>query len=330
MLDIRTNFGAVGDGITDDTAAFQAAASLPGTEVYIPFTPGGYKITNSITVVNNITFVGAGSMPRIATAGLNPGLPLFNIQGSDISIKNLWIDDMSRHGKIFQYNTAAGHIERVKIDNIQGRGCGLVFCDNGGTGLTITNHITNCQFRLQHNRGIYFTRSFAFNFVTDVTFDYVGGNAAFNEPIVAVVGAQGFYFTRVYLLGGPIVNNPYSYGFYIQNSQAVHFSECHADTVGGTGFMLLTVEYLQADTITASLNGGHGVYMANVKQAIFTNVILVGRVGLPSAQPGAYGMYFDVGTDKACVTGVVGSGFTGGGLYKSPKAGATMSGIGWL
>ena len=54
------DYGAVGDGVTDDTAAIQAAInaiSSTGGLVYIP--PGIYKTTASITIPNGITLQGA-------------------------------------------------------------------------------------------------------------------------------------------------------------------------------------------------------------------------------------------------------------------------------
>lgn len=57
-----TTFGARGDGITNDTAAIQAAlnaaAAAGGGVVYMP--PGTYKITTTLTVSSNVKLQGAG------------------------------------------------------------------------------------------------------------------------------------------------------------------------------------------------------------------------------------------------------------------------------
>lgn len=55
------DFGAIGDGVTDDTAAIQAAINSLGTTggtVYLP--PGQYKVTSTLTRGNNILIAGAG------------------------------------------------------------------------------------------------------------------------------------------------------------------------------------------------------------------------------------------------------------------------------
>jgi hypothetical protein len=60
------DFGAVGDGVADDTSAIQAAidkAKITGTQVWIP--PGDYKISNSLNVYENVSLIGANNkLPR--------------------------------------------------------------------------------------------------------------------------------------------------------------------------------------------------------------------------------------------------------------------------
>src|SRR5690606_2550273 len=65
------DFGAVGDGVTDDTGAFEAAMmAVPasGAELYLPL--GSYLITRTLDVDKRITFL--GSAPANITAGISP------------------------------------------------------------------------------------------------------------------------------------------------------------------------------------------------------------------------------------------------------------------
>ena len=52
------DFGAVGDGVTDDTAAIQAAFAVGKNQVYMP--AGVYKITSTITIADYYSLKGAG------------------------------------------------------------------------------------------------------------------------------------------------------------------------------------------------------------------------------------------------------------------------------
>jgi hypothetical protein len=55
------DFGAIGDGINDDTAAIQACINAAGANSLIWFPPGTYKTTSQVTVANNRVFLkGAG------------------------------------------------------------------------------------------------------------------------------------------------------------------------------------------------------------------------------------------------------------------------------
>jgi hypothetical protein len=72
------DYGAVGDGITDDTTAIQDAidAAYDGGEVFLPYTDNFYLVTN-LTIDKNITVKGNSSKLKIAGA-----TNLFEITGS--------------------------------------------------------------------------------------------------------------------------------------------------------------------------------------------------------------------------------------------------------
>ena len=65
-------FGAIGDGVTDDTAAIQAALNT-GKPVYVP--PGTYKITSTISIPNKATIIGNWSSAKDTGASH----PIFSI-----------------------------------------------------------------------------------------------------------------------------------------------------------------------------------------------------------------------------------------------------------
>lgn len=61
------DFGAVGDGVTDDTAAIQAAVTYTDTVEYrqIYFPNGTYRVTASIEAINPISWVGESFSPQV-------------------------------------------------------------------------------------------------------------------------------------------------------------------------------------------------------------------------------------------------------------------------
>jgi hypothetical protein len=109
-------FGAVGDGVTDDTAAIQAAIdyvnSIGGGLVYVPATSAFYKLTAALQVGSNTTLCGDGmdasslkwtSLPPTFApldsdpagnrrAIVNKNLSLSGTQNTNISIENIKID----------------------------------------------------------------------------------------------------------------------------------------------------------------------------------------------------------------------------------------------
>jgi len=94
------DFGAVGDGVADDTAAIQATitASGYGGCVYIP--KGTYKINSVLNVpavVSNssgVSFIGDG-VASIIKAGASGMTAIFNITGTNAKFTNIKIDSNS-------------------------------------------------------------------------------------------------------------------------------------------------------------------------------------------------------------------------------------------
>lgn len=91
------DFGAVGDGATDDTAAFSAAvtaASSAGAAVYVPAVATFYRLTNEIIVPDGVAVVGDGWGSRIRQAtrdknvfiaGNNVAVRALHLQGDNVT-----------------------------------------------------------------------------------------------------------------------------------------------------------------------------------------------------------------------------------------------------
>lgn len=76
MVDVR-DYGAIGDGLADDTAAFQAAdAAADGRTVLVP--AGSYYLASGMTFTEKVKFEGTVTMPREAIFALTKNYDLPN------------------------------------------------------------------------------------------------------------------------------------------------------------------------------------------------------------------------------------------------------------
>ena len=111
-----TDFGAVGDGVTDDTAAIQAALAA---SLHVVFPEGDYIITSALTLrdYHNVEgLAGRGGSNIYAT-----GCSVFTGNGAEqISIKNfrLYGDETAGTFGVYIYNCPRGaHLESIYADN---------------------------------------------------------------------------------------------------------------------------------------------------------------------------------------------------------------------
>jgi len=63
------SYGAVGDGVADDTTAVQAAITAAGANGNVSFPPGTFKVTSALTVPSYQVWTGAGKISTIAYSG---------------------------------------------------------------------------------------------------------------------------------------------------------------------------------------------------------------------------------------------------------------------
>jgi hypothetical protein len=231
------DYGAVGDGIADDTAAIEAtiaAAQLNtyGGEIYFP--PGNYKITDTIEVVSarNIRFTSSmGAVnpssddvknTRIFWAGANSTDPIFYFSGGS---------RVEFNGIVFDGTQA------LASTNIAFVG---VWVDEQHTGFKFYN----CMFR---NIQIGVRVCSGYNFTTTAwTPGYSAYNGAYNAGAAAVGGYQsdnhyfegctfatdiaGISFESSQSLDNVItkcefygVNRPSEYSVFIAASQGIQF-----------------------------------------------------------------------------------------------------------
>jgi hypothetical protein len=150
------DFGAVGDGVADDTFAIQAAVNAAGLFGTVQFPSGTYKITSTITVppvsgvVSGIIFTATGTATIRAAANLSA---VFSATGCQCVFKNLSID-------VGSSSTTSGIKVSIPTSNAS-LSATIIGCSISGfqKGLELSgqNYNIDRNFLLNNTRSIHFT-----------------------------------------------------------------------------------------------------------------------------------------------------------------------------
>lgn len=119
------DFGAVGDGVANDTAAIQQAITAAGVGGRIFFPSGDYLVTDVVKLnVSSMSLVGAGRQ-MVAIITTSASKDVFNVTGSDIVISEMNFQSRVKRtaGAYVNFASGTGHI--VKDFAMQGPYCGV-------------------------------------------------------------------------------------------------------------------------------------------------------------------------------------------------------------
>lgn len=231
-------FGAVGDGVTDDTEAFLNAFES-NCNVRVPYTEKGFAV-GGIDLKKSVTLKGIDSEDgqRAKLVGIK-NKDMFIFSTNEINISNLDID-MSDSGNatVFFYDTSAAGKTYYHLYDINITGAYRVIRD----AEVITNYVTNS---LVENVNCYAGRGTAFDmkcfwgfvFFRDLVIDYSESEAKYgvqpNFPAVKLENNAGCIFQRMKIVGDGNADNLNAHGFQYVNDVATWMDGCEFVNVTG-------------------------------------------------------------------------------------------------
>tara|TARA_R110000796_G_scaffold4218_6_gene16043 strand:+ start:4664 stop:6484 length:1821 start_codon:yes stop_codon:yes gene_type:complete len=163
------DFGAVGDGVTDDTAAIQAAldyASPLGRAIIIP-DGSTVLVTSSLTTPSHVALEGTGTISYTGTGYMLPQSAAMTM----LSFKNLTLKGSSKTNNLFSFGF---DLDRIIFSNCEIRDF-LHIVEDDGTTLAVTFKqisVTGCLVK-DCNSG--------FEFSANVIQDFIGTNNFFKN-----------------------------------------------------------------------------------------------------------------------------------------------------
>jgi len=222
------DFGATGDGVTDDAAAIQAAVNAATANQTIYFPPGTYAVGASGIAVTNktgVTLLGDGAIIRItaiSTLTTNLGVATIRLSGCTRSgIRGLEINGNGIASSAIGFSACTECF--VDKATVYASGVnGQITSSNGGVRNEFTDNIVHSA-RLPSSRGLWLGNLNASDMETDV---FVFGNTVRNNPASGIVVSSN---------GGRVIGN-------------------HSRTNEGSGIVLPGGNGFSAKNLTVSNN----------------------------------------------------------------------------
>ena len=293
------DYGAKGDGATDDTAAFNAAlASIAAAggngKLIIP--AGNYRITGPLSYSSGYLHV-EGAGPGSVLSLNNPTSDLFTFAGTNITLSDFRVLTpyaTSTHGGLFNFTSASF----IRLDRITTNGgFGVVQFLGSAGNLSYRTTITNCHFDNVMGNAVFYDQYFGgLGIISDTEIQCTstlntGGNG------IIIEAGDTFTFSNVNIQGFPFGINVTSQPGGINYAGVIHATNvlCDGGGLSGTsdGWLLnggaggTYVSRIRLTNCWAGVMGRHGFDVANASDVTFTNCIAIanGQDGFMLATP---------------------------------------------
>ena len=316
--DIR-NYGGVGDGVTNDTQAFNACLA-ENNMVYLPYFAGcnGY-VLDEVTLTSHQSVIGDNR-----TVIRQNATKLFTITGNYVTIKSLFIicsttvNQTVFNMKFTGDSGLAFHfvIEDISIDNPY-----TIYTDAESTQQYICTYMQNIIGYKTRGVGYYVHHAFAFMFMRSCTTDrnllqadYLGFD--FNN-------VEGLHLDYCEVSAGYLTGDSQTgTGFSFVNCRAVWAFNCFSDYISGIGYDYNGCSYIHINGCGASLTtlGGYRFYNCH-----FVEMVECYIAGQDNTSPYNSGLWIGGGSDKFTVGNCVIDKYTYDGIYINNSTGVIVS-----
>lgn len=303
-------FGAKGDGATDDGAAFVAAAATL-REIHIPYTSAGYNIgASAIPISSGQYFRGENLVLLKSTSATGA----FLMQGYDIAsgLQNVRFDMTGAPvgSTAVLFDTTVNVVWRVRLDNLRFDNCYSAIKQSAGPAY-VTDIIAkdiSCvrpkgvQIQFTLSRG-----SFKWERVNiDPTVDGAAGSLV-TYSLAKFVNYAGLELYKFDVAGQnafkPQVYDANAIGIEIDNTGApagtgfLWMDRVRVESSMGPGISIKGNNFFYGNMVETFSTLGHGIRFLNCTIGQFANMYARGGKDQPGKLAGQNGIYFDTCTD---------------------------------
>lgn len=255
-------YGAIGNGVADDTAAIQAAINAStGNTVYLP--AGNYKISSALTVSCStpITITGDGQSTILTPSSTNGVFTLGSTTAitTGCGVRNLSIVGSGSSGNaISMFNMYHGFIDNI---NVNGGGGILIETEGSGTA-SYDNSLTRLQVSNCTNFGIEFLLAAGSGYLTDMylTNSYIEYNGT---DLAFINNASQFSLAGIFVDNSYIEDNSTHKSINSINSAIVYFNNMVFDGDAASVTIQLDANSTQWSFLNTLLSGGTTIVAAS-------------------------------------------------------------------
>ena len=294
------DFGATGDGVTDDTAAIQAAINSTSTFKQRLFIPAGTYISRQLNVKTDTYLFGVGTIKRKdATTGflvLASGVNNFTIRGIRFDANKIGAPSSS-FAVFARSSCYRFRFEGITVSNSKLNGIAIRDNADGATGTQ--SYINNCTvsgsglygIEVQDSKNvtvsnnsvatsgqdgivIYGTSTAATDAIT-VSNNHVTGSGESGIIAPYIYPTSNFGVARIQIINNKVKNSGQN-GIVIQSDGGVcsgNVSFSNGTTISHQG-ILVNGNYLTIDGNTSSSNAGVGIDVGDGEQISITSNIV--------------------------------------------------------